>query len=76
MVKLYRTTLAALLVLQFLFVLSALSEPAYAYVDPGSGLFALQVMSTTVAGVIFVIRRRLRMLFGKSEAKDDDVPTK
>jgi len=45
-------------------------------VDPGSGLFALQVMSTTVAGVIFVIRRRLRMLFGKSEAKDDDVPTK
>lgn len=44
-------------------VVVALEKPAYAYVDPGSGLYFLQWMSTAFAGVLFVIRRRLR--FGK-----------
>jgi hypothetical protein len=44
-------------------VLCALAQPAYAYVDPGSGLFAFQIISTTMAGMIFMLRRRLRSIF-------------
>lgn len=46
-------------------VLCALAQPAYAYVDPGSGLFALQIVSSTFAGMIFLLRKRLRSVFGK-----------
>jgi hypothetical protein len=46
-----------------LLVLCALAKPAYGYVDPGSGLFALQVITTTFAGVGFLVRKRLRNLF-------------
>jgi hypothetical protein len=48
--------------LQVLIVFFALTQPAYAYVDPGSGLFAFQIVSTTFAGMIFILRRRLRKL--------------
>lgn len=47
---------------QALAVLCALAQPAYAYVDPGSGLFAVQLIGTTIAGAIFLIRRRLRRI--------------
>lgn len=50
----------ALLVIQVLAILCALAKPAYAYVDPGSGLLAFQMFSTTFAGVIFMVRKRLR----------------
>ena len=52
-------SLTALLTLA---VLCALAQPAYAYVDPGSGLFAFQIISTTMAGMIFMLRRRLRSI--------------
>ena len=48
------------MVLQIVAVLCALAQPAYAYVDPGSGLLAFQIISTTFAGMIFMLRRRLR----------------
>jgi hypothetical protein len=44
-------------------ILCALAQPAYAYVDPGSGLFAFQIISTSFAGMVFILRRRLRSLF-------------
>lgn len=50
-------------ILLVLVVLCALAKPAYGYVDPGSGLFALQVITTTFAGVGFLVRKRLRNLF-------------
>lgn len=50
---------ALFIVLQCSAVLGALTQPAYAYVDPGSGLFALQIVSTSFAGMIFLLRRRL-----------------
>jgi hypothetical protein len=50
---------------QVLALLFALAKPAYAYVDPGSGLFALQVISTTFAGMIFILRRRLQTILRK-----------
>jgi hypothetical protein len=49
----------SLTVFSIVAVLSALAKPAYAYVDPGSGLFAFQIISTTVAGMIFMLRKRL-----------------
>jgi hypothetical protein len=48
------------MVVEMLAVLCALAQPAYAYVDPGSGLLALQIISSTFAGMIFLLRRRVR----------------
>jgi hypothetical protein len=51
------------MVLQILAVLGAVEKPAYAYVDPGSGLLAFQILSTTFAGFIFILRRRVHLFF-------------
>jgi hypothetical protein len=63
-----------LIVVQVLAVLCALAQPAYAYTDPGAGLLALQLISTTFAGIIFMIRKRLRRLFRikPSELKSEE----
>ena len=45
-------------------LLIGFERPAYAYVDPGSGLFLVQGIGTFIAGVFFYIRRRLKMLPG------------
>ena len=47
---------------QALAMLCVLAQPACAYVDPGSGLFAVQLIGTSIAGMIFLIRRRLRRI--------------
>lgn len=33
--------------------------PAYAYVDPGSGMFLLQIVGSVFAGTVFLIRKRI-----------------
>jgi hypothetical protein len=44
-------------------VMVVLERPAYAYyVDPGSGLFLLQSVSTAALGVLYVIRRKLKLV--------------
>lgn len=43
--------------------LNLLARPAFAYVDPGSGLFAFQVLMSILAGMSFLIRKRIRQLF-------------
>jgi hypothetical protein len=53
-------TLALALVL-----LLSLQKQAHAYVDPGSGLLAYQSLMATFAGVLFYIRRRLKLRIGK-----------
>lgn len=63
--QLYAAITLFLLVLQILAILCALAQPAYAYVDPGSGLLALQIVSSTVAGFIFIVRNRIRKHFGR-----------
>jgi hypothetical protein len=60
--QLLRAAIFSLLVLQIAIILCAIAQPAYAYVDPGSGLLAFQVIGTTFAGVIFMIRKQLRRL--------------
>jgi hypothetical protein len=53
----------------------AVAQPAYAYVDPGSGLLACQIISTTFAGMVFMLRRRLHELLRsmtlRSGSKDE-----
>ena len=63
-----RVIVLSLAVIQILAVLCALAQPAYAYVDPGSGLFTLQVISTTCAGIVFMIRRNVHRLFGTRDS--------
>ena len=62
--RIMRVLISLLVVLQVIAVLCALAKPAYAYVDPGSGLLAFQILSTTFAGFLFMVRRRIRNLFG------------
>jgi hypothetical protein len=47
---------------QLLALLIAVAQPAYGYVDPGSGILAFQIISTTFAGMIFILRGRLQRL--------------
>lgn len=62
---------------QLIAVLCAFTKPAYAYVDPGSGLLALQVASTTMAGVLFFVRKRLhRFLKAMQWIKKDECEVK
>lgn len=56
---------AVLTVLLCVCLLLSFERPAMAYIDPGSGLFALQSISSIGVGVLFFMRRRLRRLFGR-----------
>jgi hypothetical protein len=60
----YTTLVLSLTVIEVLAVLCVFTQPAYAYIDPGSGLFALQTISTTILGIVFLIRRKVRRLIG------------
>jgi hypothetical protein len=44
------------------------------YIDPGSGLLAIQVISSTVVGFVFMARKRLQRLvkvvFSRTEESD------
>jgi hypothetical protein len=56
--------------LQIVAIFCAFEKPAYAYVDPGSGYLLLQVLGSMLAGAAFIVRHRLRRMFGL--AVDDD----
>lgn len=73
--RLFAAVLGVLMVFQVLAILCALAQPAYAYVDPGSGFLAIQMISTTFAGMIFMARKRLRSLFKRkyAEPKDEEI---
>jgi hypothetical protein len=43
---------------------AATTRPAHAYVDPGSGLLFFQVAGSMFAGALFVMRTKIRKLFG------------
>jgi len=58
-----RTALAALATVELLALLAALTKPAFGYVDPGSGLLAVQVGGSMLAGGLFILRSKLRRLF-------------
>jgi hypothetical protein len=53
-------------------LLCLLERPAYAYVDPGSGLLAFQSLSAFVAGGLFFCRQRIKRLFrGRTTMESD-----
>lgn len=49
---------------QVVIFLFAAEKPAHAYVDPGSGLLFFQVAGSMLAGALFVLRSKIRRLFG------------
>ena len=60
------TSVALTLLIVFCFVLASQGR-AWGYVDPGSGLLALQGFATAMAGVLYYMRRRLMALFGRKQ---------
>lgn len=44
-------------------LLLAFQGTAYAYADPGSGLLALQIIGSTLAGIGFYFRQKVGKLF-------------
>ena len=58
-----RTALVALASVEMAVLLAAFTKPAYGYVDPGSGLLAVQVGGSMLAGGLFILRSKLRRLF-------------
>jgi hypothetical protein len=53
----------------FLALLCSLARPAHAYVDPGSGLLLYQVGGSLFAGLLLLLRKRARKLFGMLSGK-------
>jgi hypothetical protein len=52
--------------------LGASTKPLYAYADPGTGLMAIQILGSTLAGFLFLTRKRffdliarIRKMMGK-----------
>lgn len=66
-----RVALRVFAVLEMAVLLAALARPAYGYVDPGSGLLAVQVGGSMLAGALFILRTKIRKLFrmGSPEVK-------
>ena len=54
--------------------LAATERQAWGYVDPGSGLLALQGFASVVAAVGFYMRRRILALFGRKPEGKQMVP--
>ena len=59
-----KSTYCALIILWVFVGLCVTARPAYAYVDPGSGLFFLQVIGSTFVGFSLLVRKRLARLMG------------
>lgn len=58
-----RAILALFTAIELTILLMAFAKPAYGYVDPGSGLLAIQVGGSMLAGALFMIRSKIRKLF-------------
>jgi hypothetical protein len=67
------SVLSLLIVPQIVVFLAAAVKPAHAYADPGSGLLAFQIGGSMLAGALFVLRVKIRILFGRgSSAKAEE----
>ena len=54
-------------------LLVATDRRAWGYVDPGSGLIALQTFASVGAAYAYVIRRRIRIFFSRKEETSSEV---
>jgi hypothetical protein len=71
-----RTALVALASVEVAILLVALAKPAYGYVDPGSGLLAVQVGGSMLAGGLFILRSKIRRLFRMNSPEEKVEPEK
>lgn len=76
--RVLRKGIYGILVATWVFVaLCITAKAAYAYVDPGSGLFFLQIVGSTVLGFTFLIRKRvaqfLRLFTRSQKVTDTDI---
>ena len=55
-------------------VLVATAQPLHAYVDPGSGLLFIQAAGSTLAGIAYLLRARIRGLFRRLTRRPDVTP--
>jgi hypothetical protein len=60
-----RATYGVCVAAWLLAVLTTFSVRAYGYMDPGSGLLALQVVGSTIAGMGFLVRKRVLQFFAR-----------
>lgn len=65
-----RTALVVLASIELVVLLAALTKPAYGYVDPGSGLLAVQVGGSMLAGGLFILRSKIRRLFRMNSTEE------
>jgi hypothetical protein len=61
------SVLFLLLLGQIVGLFLAFEQTAQAYVDPGSGLMALQILGASVAGTFYLLRNRARSWFRRSK---------
>ncbi len=73
----FRLSCGVAIAVWFCLLVCSFALPAHAYVDPGTGLFVFQMLTTTLAGITYMLRRRIRELFerfsGASKKDSDDV---
>jgi len=53
----------------------ATERRAYAYIDPGSGVMALQAMASVMAAAGYFLRKKIKGLFTRDRAKRPVKPT-
>ncbi len=58
-----------------LVLLACVAQPAYAYVDPGTGLLAIQVGGSMLAAALLVLRSKVRKLLGIAPRGVEDPET-
>lgn len=63
----------SLLLFTVVCLLVATERQALAYVDPGSGLLALQSIASVAAACGYFFRRRIKSLFGRKDAEIEAV---
>lgn len=64
-----RITSLSLAVLTVLCLVVATERRAWGYIDPGTGLVALQSIASVAAACSYFMRRRIRSLFGTGKEK-------
>lgn len=69
MLKFRRAAIIVLASAELMVLMVALAKPAYGYVDPGSGLLAVQVGGSMLAGGLFILRSKIRKILGLSPAQ-------
>lgn len=70
MKRLISTSLAVFI---FLCMVIATQREAWGYVDPGSGILALQSLASILAASVYLLRRRLKQLFSRSTDSGETV---